>query len=152
MSARVFSCSTSNSAITAEATKQGSLSKKEKEGNIDLHEHTYRWYIMWNHVFIFFLERLLAQSDETQKAFSQFCYINHLKLSLYLQPWQFENKFCKVLFLLIDFPFWSKYLVFTFLVEALELGSPLFPHPVPSWCPCFFIIPPPHLFSGGAKF
>lgn len=53
-----------------------------------------------NHGFIlsFFLDRLLVQLDETEKAFSQFWSKHHLKLNQCLQLQHFEHKFCEVLF------------------------------------------------------
>lgn len=56
--------------------------------------------------FLFFLDRLLVQLDETQKAFIQFWSEHHLKLNQYLQLQHFEHSFCEVLFSsLIKLPF-----------------------------------------------
>lgn len=54
----------------------------------------------------FFLDRLLVQLDETEKAFTQFWSEHHLKLSQCLQLQHFEQSFCEVLFsYLIVLPF-----------------------------------------------
>lgn len=76
-----------------------------------------------NVTFSFFLDRLLGQLDETEKAFSQFWSKHHLKLNQCLQLQHFEYNFCEVLFsCLIELPFMVQCV--TVLFSTLNSGLP----------------------------
>lgn len=69
-----------------------------------------------NVTFSFFLDRLLVQLDETEKAFGRFWSKHHQKLNQWLQLQHFEHNFCEVLFsYLIELPFMFSDLWFSLL-------------------------------------
>ena len=97
---------------------------------INITDWKHRGYLhkpTWTHVemntnhnitFSFFLDRLLLQLDETEKAFNQFWSEHHLKLNQCLQLQHFEHNFREVLFsCVIELPFMVQWL--------LVLSSPL---------------------------
>jgi hypothetical protein len=80
-------------------------------------------------LFHFFLERLLAQVNETEKAFGQFWFEHHLKLTQCLQLQHFEHNFCKVLFSFsYNILFWYRLLFFS-SPQCFESGISSFPNP-----------------------